>query len=98
MPFHPWCFDIFCRQSKARFNRINISGLMKWYNAEVLSDDWFDFPRSEDVHKSRDQFWQHLPGKEYLAANPLYVPGLPAFLLNAAQVERHVSHDGREKS
>jgi hypothetical protein len=98
MPFHPWCFDIFCRQSKARFNRINISGLMKWRNSEFSYHDFRKFPRSEDVRKSRKQFWQHLPGKEYLAANPLYVPGLPSLLLNAANEEENLSHDGIEGS
>ncbi|KAJ5979985.1 hypothetical protein N7481_007283 [Penicillium waksmanii] len=98
MPFHPWCFDIFCRQSKARFNRINIPGLMTWRNAEFSYSDFRKFPRSEDVRKSRDQFWQHLPGKEYLAANPLYVPGLPTILLNAAKKEEDLSHGGIEES
>lgn len=98
MPFHPWCFDIFCRQSKARFNRINISGLIKWRNAEFSYCDFRKFPRSEDVHKCRQQFWQHLPGKEYLAANPLYVPGLPTILLGAAKKEDDLSHGGTEES
>ncbi|KAL5366256.1 hypothetical protein BJX96DRAFT_180566 [Aspergillus floccosus] len=45
------------------------------------------FPRSGDVRESRGQFWQHVPGNEYLAANPLYVPGLQTILLDAARDE-----------
>ncbi|KAJ5240885.1 uncharacterized protein N7469_002476 [Penicillium citrinum] len=85
MPFHPWCFDIFCRQSKTRFNCINIPGLIKWRNSELSYDDFHSFPRSADVFEGQDQFWHHAPGREYLAANPLYVPALPTILLNAAK-------------
>lgn len=87
MPFHPWCFDIFCRQSKLRFNRINISGLIKWRDAEFSYEDFHSFPRSGDVLEGQEQFWQHVPGKEYLAANPLYVPGLRTILQNADREE-----------
>lgn len=87
MPFHPWCFDIFCRQSKVRFERINVSGLMKWRNAELSFTDLHSFPWSDDVVEGQEQFWLHVPGKEYLAANPLYVPGFQALLLDAARSE-----------
>lgn len=83
MPFHPWCFDIFCRQSKQHFSRVNISGLMKWRNAHFSWDDFHGFPRTRDVLGAQEQFWRHDPGKEYLAANPLVVPRLLP-LLDAA--------------
>ncbi|KAK1142973.1 hypothetical protein N8T08_007214 [Aspergillus melleus] len=89
MPFHPWCFDIFCRQSKLHFNRINISGLMKWRNAEFSWDDFRGFPRTGDVAGAQEQFWLHDPGNEYLAANPLYVPRLLPLLDAAITTEGH---------
>jgi hypothetical protein len=98
MPFHPWCFDIFCRQSKTRFNRINISGLIKWRDAEFSYEDFHSFPWSGDVFEGQDQWWQHVPGKEYLAANPLYVPGLETFLLNAGRKEEDLSSGEMEES
>ena len=30
MPFHPWCFEIFIRQSRHRFGQIDADGLMDW--------------------------------------------------------------------
>lgn len=85
MPFHPWCFDIFSRQSKALFNRVNVSGLMKWRNAECSYEAFYEFPRIADVLEAQEQFWRHVPRQEYLSANPLYVPGLPALLRAAAE-------------
>lgn len=81
MPFHPWCFDIFSRQSKAKFDKVNVSGLMKWRNSAFGYDDFRSFLRDGDVFEAQEQFWCHHPGKEYLAANPLYVPRLSAFLM-----------------
>lgn len=98
MPFHPWCFDIFCRQSKARFNRVNISGLIKWRDAEFSYEDFHGSRWSGDVFEGQDQWWQHVPGKEYLAANPLYVPGLETFLLDAGKKAEDLSHDKMEVS
>lgn len=85
MPFHPWCFDIFCRQSKLRFKRVNLSGLMAWRNNEIAWQDFYSFPRPRDVKNAQEQWWLHEPGSEYLVANPLYVPGLPALLLDAVK-------------
>ncbi|KAL4981699.1 hypothetical protein BDW68DRAFT_75775 [Aspergillus falconensis] len=87
MPFHPWCFDIFSRQSKLLFNKVNVSGLMRWRNAECTYEAFHEFPRIADVIEAQEQFWRHVPGREYLAANPLYVPGLPALLRAAAEPE-----------
>ncbi|CAI7640467.1 unnamed protein product [Penicillium crustosum] len=87
MPFHPWCFDIFCRQSKIQFQRINISGLMTWRNAEFDWAAFGSFPRAKEVKASQEQWWSHKPGTEYLVSNPLYVPGLPEILLSAVKDE-----------
>ncbi|KAL2842925.1 hypothetical protein BJY01DRAFT_216253 [Aspergillus pseudoustus] len=85
MPFHPWCFDIFSRQSKAQFGgKVNVSGLMQWRDAESSYEQFHAFPRIADVLEAREQWWDHMPDREYLAANPLYVPGLPALLRSAA--------------
>ncbi|KAJ5953084.1 Major facilitator superfamily domain general substrate transporter [Penicillium vulpinum] len=88
MPFHPWCFDILCRQSKVQFQRINLSGLMTWRNAEFDWDSFVSFPRAKEVKSSQEQWWSHEDGTEYLVANPLYVPGLPEIFLTAGKDER----------
>ncbi|KAL4734593.1 hypothetical protein BDV11DRAFT_174638 [Aspergillus similis] len=85
MPLHPWCFDIFSRQSRVLFNKVNVAGLMKWRNAECSYEAFHEFPRTADVFEAQEQFWRHVPGREYLSANPLYVPGLPALLRAAAE-------------
>lgn len=56
---------------------------MKWRNSEFNWDHFRNFPRAGDVFAAQDQFWRHEPGAEYLAANPLYVPGLPTLLTGA---------------
>ncbi|KAJ5125081.1 uncharacterized protein N7515_008906 [Penicillium bovifimosum] len=91
MPFHPWCFDIFCRQSKVQFQEINVSGLMMWRNSELDWDVFRSFPRTEEVNRAREQWWNHEDGSEHLVANPLFVPGLPALLRDA--VREHIVSD-----
>ncbi|KAK2742855.1 hypothetical protein FQN55_007639 [Onygenales sp. PD_40] len=83
VPFHPWCFDIFSRLSKLHFGHVNVPGLMEWRNAESSYEDFNEFPHGPDVEAGQEQWWCHEPGKEYLAANPLYVPNLPAILRSA---------------
>ncbi|KAL3458757.1 hypothetical protein BJX64DRAFT_212746 [Aspergillus heterothallicus] len=93
MPFHPWCFDIFCRQSKIQFGKVNVDGLMKWRNHESSYEDFHEFPRAGDVFDAREQWWDHIPGNEYLAANPLYIPGFPGLLLDAARREDEMEYE-----
>jgi hypothetical protein len=93
MPFHPWCFDIFARQSKVQFGKVNLDGLMNWRNAESSYEDFHEFPRIADVLEGQEQWWEHVPGKEYLAANPLYVPGLPALLQDAAEEDASLDYE-----
>jgi hypothetical protein len=86
MPFHPWCFDIFSRQSKLRFgNKVNVAGLINWRNAECSWDAQRNFPRHPDVAAAQQQVWMHDPDAAYLVANPLYIFGLNEFLSDAAQ-------------
>ena len=42
-----------------------------------------EFPRETAVRDGYEQFWNHEPGCEYLAANPVEVPGLPQLLTSA---------------
>ena len=39
-----------------------------------------ELPRTPGVILARQQSWQHEPGFEYLAANPINLPGLPTML------------------
>ncbi|KAJ6057124.1 uncharacterized protein N7446_008023, partial [Penicillium canescens] len=97
MPLHPWCFDIFCRQSKVQFRRVEASGLMNWRNSELDQEAFYRFPRAKEVKRAQNQFWRHEPGSEYLAASPLYVPGLSELLLSAVNGEISCERSGRFK-
>lgn len=70
---------------------------MKWRDAEFSSKDFHGSRWSGDVFEGQDQWWQHVPGKEYLAANPLYVPGLETFLLDEGRKAENLSHDKMEE-
>lgn len=83
MPFHTACFDIFSRLSRQRFGRVNLNYLMEWWGLGGSEEDFEKRNNHEDVKKGQEQCWDHSPGAEYLAANPLYVPGLPSILHTA---------------
>lgn len=80
MPFHPTCFEIFSRVSRLRTGSNDVVGLMGWRRLE--SDYYTDrsFPHHEAVNSSSEQWWCHRRGDEWLAANPVVVPGLAALL------------------
>jgi hypothetical protein len=92
MPFHPTCFDIFARLSRLHFNgKVNIDGLMRWCYREHSFADIFNFPHHPDVEKSKEQWWSHNRGHEYLAANPLFVPRLNDILKSAVKTDSEFS-------
>ncbi|KAA8641763.1 uncharacterized protein ATNIH1004_010702 [Aspergillus tanneri] len=86
IPFHPWCFDIFCRLSKLHFGHVNITGLMNRRIGEHSWEDFNSFPHDPAVSAAQEQFWRH-PWKEYLVANPLNVPKLVPLLLSSIKEE-----------
>lgn len=87
MPFHPTCFEIFKHLSRREFNRVDVNGLMSWWKIENTFKDAYDFPRHEDVTTASCQHWDHYRGAEYLAANPVYVPGLDSLLCSAISAD-----------
>lgn len=95
MPFHLWCFDIYCRLTKREFNQLNLPGLMKWRNAEFSYEEFHKLPRVSDVTDAQKEFWVHTAGHEYLVANPLYIPKLPNILLSTIKEDENFSpHNG----
>lgn len=83
MPIHPSCFEIFKHQSRQRLGGIDVNGLMGWWKVEDSYEDAYEFPRHKDVSDGDEQWWCHHRGSEYLAANPVFVPGLKNLLLPA---------------
>lgn len=58
---------------------------MGWRNLESDYDTDSQFPRHPAVYNGRQQEWNHEPGDEWLAANPVLIPGLDTLLWSAAQ-------------
>lgn len=80
MPFHPTCFEIFTRACRLRADSVDIIDLMGWRDLESSWETDRSFPHHEAVNQSSEQEWQHRRGDEWLAANPVLVPGLTALL------------------
>ena len=81
MPFHPTCFEIYARASRPRnHNCVDVLGLAAWRNIESTYVFDLEFPRHPAVKRRSEQEWDHHPGDEWLAANPVVVPLLPEIL------------------
>ena len=80
MPFHPTCFEIFSRVSRLRTASNDVIGLMGWRRLESDYTTNDSFPHHQAVKSSSEQWWDHRRGDEWLAANPVVVPGLAALL------------------
>ncbi|OCK80677.1 hypothetical protein K432DRAFT_38253 [Lepidopterella palustris CBS 459.81] len=85
MPFHPTCFEIYTRasilHSSNSSSHPDISGLAHWRLKESSYTHTRAFPYSDPaVRRGNQQEWRHHPGDEWLAANPICIPGLPELL------------------
>ncbi|KAJ6446439.1 E3 ubiquitin-protein ligase BRE1 [Purpureocillium lavendulum] len=76
--FHPACFEIFTVASNSVFGKVDVDGLVRLRNlcCEGKVSTFCEWP--EEVTSCREQVWDHQPGSEYLAANPLFIPGFRA--------------------
>ncbi|KAL2060254.1 hypothetical protein VTL71DRAFT_9649 [Oculimacula yallundae] len=77
VPVHDQCWKIFERVSKLRMGKVDLQGFMALWDRQACSGCGFEGINSEPMlPKCKSDHWQHLPGSEYLAANPLDIPGL----------------------
>jgi hypothetical protein len=83
MPFHPTCLDIYLRLSRLHFGRVHLDSLRSWYERDGDYDKVYGFPHEPDVRASDQQWWSHENGREYLAANPVFIPRLAPILRSA---------------
>lgn len=93
MPFHPTCFEIFTRVSRLRTGRVDVAGLMGWRILESDYETDRSFPHREAVKESHQQEWHHRRGDQWLAANPIVVPGLGRALCLAVSENNALSKD-----
>lgn len=87
MPFHPPCLEIYKRASLLKTGCVDIDGLTGWYTMEAEYGCFDSFPRHDNVEKCREQWWEHVRGTEYLAANPLFIPDLSSILGSAVSTD-----------
>ncbi|PVH82594.1 hypothetical protein DL98DRAFT_586197 [Cadophora sp. DSE1049] len=85
-PFHPTCFEIFKRVSAERLGHIDLEGSYKEFFEQ--------FPRAIEVKNGNEQSWHHEPGNEFLAANPVDVPGF-SMLLKRSERD-FIYHSGKK--
>jgi hypothetical protein len=86
MPFHPTCFEVFTRVSRLRLGSIDVDGLLTWRHKSPVAENRY-LNLHPALRRGSGQWWQHVPGDEYLAANPVLVPALPAIFRNAAEMD-----------
>ncbi|KAH6876571.1 hypothetical protein B0T10DRAFT_497762 [Thelonectria olida] len=90
MPFHPTCLEVFKRASLFRYGVVDIDCLAQWWGLEATYDEFQGFPRDDAI--SREQWWHHIRGDEWLAANPCLVPGLKSILSSAQYSNKDDEH------
>ncbi|KAM0802346.1 hypothetical protein BDR22DRAFT_803521, partial [Usnea florida] len=75
-PFHPTCFEMYRKVSRARTGEVDTEGLFSpWYNREDIFGDRIVMNASES-----EVCWRHEPGRESFVADPIKVPGLQKLL------------------
>ncbi|KAL0932185.1 uncharacterized protein CTRU02_213138 [Colletotrichum truncatum] len=80
MAFHPACLEVFKRASLRRFGSIDVQGLMEWFRLDAAWSTHNPVSHSAAVNRGRDQWFRHVVGDEFLAANPCFVPRLQHIL------------------
>ncbi|KAL3454239.1 hypothetical protein BJX65DRAFT_302026 [Aspergillus insuetus] len=76
LPFHPTCFELFIQASRKILGRVDIDALMQIRDRAALRLDNFPITHQDDVRDEQEQVWKHTAGREYLVANPVFVPEL----------------------
>lgn len=76
LPFHPPCFEVYKRASLLAKGMIDVEGLTNWWGHRLVNSQYLHHSDDQDVQRCSEQWWDHVRGTEYLAANPLFVPKL----------------------
>ncbi|KAL2860038.1 hypothetical protein BJX68DRAFT_224201 [Aspergillus pseudodeflectus] len=76
LPFHPTCFEIFIQASKQILGRVDIDALVQIRDRAALQENEFPVTHPDDVRDEQEQVWKHSAGREYLVANPVFIPDL----------------------
>jgi hypothetical protein len=88
LPFHPTCFEVFIQASRRFLGCVDIDALVKIRDKACLERGEFPVKHHQHVIDGLDQVWAHSIGHEYLAANPIFVPGLRSILEASVSKDR----------
>jgi hypothetical protein len=107
MPFHPACFAIFCQVSQERLGKVDVEGLVQLRDSLARKGQESLLKRRHpDVKAGLEQVWCHNVGAEYLAANPVFIPGLSLLIESCLMSDKNFEvqsspffgHDESERS
>ncbi|TKA59198.1 hypothetical protein B0A55_11625 [Friedmanniomyces simplex] len=92
LPMHPICFQLFQRVSRSKLGKVEIDGLWRLREAQGhYSNRFKDFPESPDLTAVSEQWYDCVPGTEYLTSNPLQVQGLSELIETCERDTNQVS-------
>ncbi|KAG4432804.1 hypothetical protein IFR05_011715 [Cadophora sp. M221] len=76
IPVHDACWKIFERVSMKKLGRVDLDGFVALWWREACGGCGFRGLKQDPVIRDlKERWWVHRPGTEYLAANPVDIPG-----------------------
>ena len=76
IPIHSTCYSIFSRISLRKSGHVDIDGLAALWHRKACGGCGFQGLHHDPVIRDlKENFWVHRPGTEYLASNPVDIPG-----------------------
>ncbi|KAI6767627.1 hypothetical protein HG530_005636 [Fusarium avenaceum] len=83
LPVHSYCLDMYAKSSYYRLGRVDLDGIWHWRELLTTPGVWGldeDVPtQTPEISRGRESWdspWRHVPGDEWLAANPVEVPSI----------------------
>ena len=80
IPFHPTCLEVFKRASLKRHGAYDLNSLGRLWLAHNTHATKLRVPKGEAFKRGTGQWWEHVPGDEWLVANPCFLVNLPRIL------------------
>ncbi|KAH7244490.1 uncharacterized protein BKA55DRAFT_618690 [Fusarium redolens] len=93
LPVHSYCLDVYAKSSFRRLGYVDLNGLWHWREMRNMPalyglENRIPEPKrkqihSPELHRAREQWdypWLHIPGDEWVVANPVEVPGISLVL------------------
>ncbi|KAM3075412.1 hypothetical protein ACMFMG_007150 [Clarireedia jacksonii] len=98
VPVHAACWKIFEHVSKRRFGRIDLQGFMALWQRQACGTCGFqNIKHDRMLQKCKQQWWEHLPGTEYFAANPCDIPGFSLIMQDQYSEYANRAASGKER-